>query len=288
MKTRGLIIFGRIKIHIFLIILVIAAILGGYIHLFATSWVIALLHEFIHILAGKKLGVEYSSITLYPFGVCVNLKEPIIKNPVREIIIASSGPLFNILFFYLLSSVQFAYDNQILEYAKKTTIAMAFINLLPCLPLDGGRVFRAVLALCTDSLTAWRISFKVGRITVLAIIGTAVAMLLTLKFNFSYILIGAFLLGGLCNQSKGLSVNLLREILYEKEKLPINEDSVATVLIGNKEMPARKFLRRLSYNRYFVVDVTDDDGRIIKRLTETRILSALINCGIRIKLGEIN
>lgn len=288
MKTNGLISLGKVKVHFFLVFLIIASISGKYIHLFLTSWVLALAHEFVHILVGIRLGVKYSSITLYPFGVCANLKEPVIKNPVYEILIAVSGPFFNICIFYIVLYIQSFYNNQILEYAKNATIAMAVINLLPCLPLDGGRIFRGILVLCADSLTAWRISLKVGRITGAVIIFVSVIMLLTFKFNFSYILIGVFLLGGLCNQSKGLSINMLREILYEKEKLSPNEDSTATVLVGYEDMPARKLFRRLSYNRYFVIDVINNDGKIINRLTETQILSALIGQSIRIRLREIN
>ena len=50
---------------------------------------------------------------------------------------------------------------------------------------------------------------------------------------------------------------------------------------------ATHILKQLSYDRFCVVNVLDENCKIIKTLTEAEILNALIQKGLRTKYGEI-
>lgn len=116
-------------------------------------FVCVLLHELGHALVGKWSGVQTKDITLYPFGgIAAITSQP---QPKAELLIAIAGPLVNIAIASLLypwvtlptveslSAIQVP----LLTRLFLTNIGLAVFNLLPALPMDGGRVLRALLSL---------------------------------------------------------------------------------------------------------------------------------------------
>ena len=48
------------------------------------------------------------------------------------------------------------------------------------------------------------------------------------------------------------------------------------------DSPARKALKILTYNKYYNINVVDEDMNIIGTVTETKLIEKLIDKGIRI------
>ena len=285
--STGNIILGKSSFHLLLPLLFLTAYLGNYLLPFSLCWGIALLHELTHILVAFRLGVPTAGIGIHPFGVSAKLKDPIIKSPVKEIVIALAGPFFNLALTLLLHIICKKYPFAWLWYSKNTSLALGLFNLLPCLPLDGGRILRATLTLGSDAISAWQTALRISRLITIILFGVATFLLLTTPFQFSLLLISAFLLGNLCLEEKSISHQALRELLYYKEKPEREEFNSTSVLTAYQSLPARKLLRKLSYHKYYQVQVLDDKQKIIATLTESQILDALLNQSIRIKLGEI-
>ena len=286
-RTGEIAIGPYIRLHILLLPLCAASIWGNYWKLFAISWAAALCHETAHIIAGKCLGIAVNGITLLPFGVCARLKDPLIKSPVREMLMAAAGPLCNLFLAAALYLLYRRFPLDWLPYAITVNLAIMGINLLPCLPLDGGRMLRAVLTLGSDVITAGQTALRISRFISVLLVCLSIFLLLTARFHFSLILIGVFLLGNFCSEQRNFSKQTIREILYFKEKLEKSSLSRTTVLTAYAKLPARVFLRQLSYHRYYVIQVVDDNQRIIKTITESQLLDALLHQSIRITLGEI-
>jgi len=287
---RGFLRFGnrfQVQVHLLCIPLVLASLWGKYFTLFAISWGSALLHECCHILAGKRLGIRVRGIDLLPFGVCAPLAHPVIKEPIFEILMALSGPACNFLLAGICYLGAMYLPNESLSYTAMLNLSMGCLNLLPCLPLDGGRVLRCFLTMATDAFFAYRITLFVSRILAILLFGLGVVLLLTSAFQFSLLLIGIFLLGNLLSEQKTMSLQMLREFLYYQKKPDIDSMNRTLVLTAHESLPARKLLRKLSYHRYILVKVLDDRNSVIQTLTESQILTALFTKGIRITLGEI-
>lgn len=278
---------GFIRIHPLLLLLLGAAWLGDYLPLYLISWASALLHECAHLWAGHCLGISFAGIQLLPFGVCAKLAQPVIRDPRREILLALAGPVCSALLAGALWVLTRRWPLPLLEYGIAANVAMALLNLLPCLPLDGGRALRACLTLSTDALTAWRVSLKISRWTAIALLAAATGLLLCSPFRFSLILIGVFLLGSLCVQQQSISQEALRELLYHKGKLTEEALNRAVVLAAPESLPARRLLRKLSYHCYYIIQVVDAAERPVKTLTEGQILTALLTRGIRITLRDV-
>ncbi len=285
---KGFLCFGsRLWVHLLLIPLIFAAYFGHYLPLFCISWCSALLHEAAHVIAGGRLHIAFSRVELLPFGVCAKLKTPVIPNPLAEILCALTGPFSNLMLALMFGCLGRLYPFFLWDYGVFVNLGMCALNLLPCLPLDGGRVLRALLTMASDALFAHRVSLVISRMIAAVLFLAAAFLLLTARFQFSLLLIGAFLLGNLLTEQKSLSRQMLRELLYYKEKrTPDDLDRVQT-LTAAADLPARKLLRKLSYHNYCVVFVLDEENKPMAFLTETQIISALLHRGIRLTLGEI-
>lgn len=290
MIAKGKLSFGkrfRLEIHLLLPPLLLTAYLGGYLDLFLISWGSALLHELCHIGAGKRLGVEVSGIQFLPFGLCATLKNPVIPSPFKEILMAFAGPCMNGILTLTFYAGNIFFPHPLLSYGIFLNLALGLFNLLPCLPLDGGRILRATLTLFSDALTAYRCTLKLSRILAFLLFGMGILLLLSTDFQFSLLLIGIFLLGNLLKEQKNISMQTLKELLYYEKKLQPDALNQTVVLTACETLPARKLLRKLSYHRYCIIKVVNQDQKVVKTLTESQVLHALFHHSIRITLGEI-
>ena len=110
-----------------------------------------LLHELGHALVAHRFSIQTRDITLYPFGGIASITTQ--PEPKAEFFIAIAGPLVNviialILFFFVEpANFQTISTHNLPFRLFVTNIALVAFNLLPALPMDGGRVLRAVLSL---------------------------------------------------------------------------------------------------------------------------------------------
>lgn len=137
-------------------------------------------HEFGHALMARKFGVGTRSITLLPIGGLASLKE-MPENPMEEFYIAIAGPLVNVVIALLLYPFvplenYIGQDPEVLQeqlsmidggnflfFLFFVNIALVLFNMLPAFPMDGGRVFRALLSLKLGRIRATRVAAAVGK-----------------------------------------------------------------------------------------------------------------------------
>lgn len=126
-----------------------------------------LIHEFGHALIAHHFNITVNKITLFISGGSVHMTA-FPSNALAEFWIAAAGPLANIGISILLALLGLVIDYifgtvEILLAPIKllvaTNTAIAIFNLLPVLPLDGGRAFRALM---------WRSSNDQKQATLLA------------------------------------------------------------------------------------------------------------------------
>lgn len=111
-------------------------------------------HEYGHVIAARAHGIETKEITMLPIGAVSRLE----KNPETreaEIAIAAAGPAVSVAlavtFFLLARAAHDDYFTRLGEVAFATmwgklfwtNVIIAAINLLPALPMDGGKILRA-------------------------------------------------------------------------------------------------------------------------------------------------
>jgi Zn-dependent protease/CBS domain-containing protein len=133
-----------------------------------------LVHEFGHVLAARRYGVQTPDITLLPIGGVARL-ERIPEEPSQELIVALAGPAVNLVIAAILYLVlggvlpQESMEVQnsgvsLLARLASVNIFLAVFNLIPAFPMDGGRVLRAVLAYRLGYIRGTQIAATVGQV----------------------------------------------------------------------------------------------------------------------------
>jgi Zn-dependent protease/predicted transcriptional regulator len=108
-----------------------------------------LFHELSHSMVARIYKIRVISITLFVFGGVARIgREP--AKAIQEFNIAIAGPLASLfLAFAFFSLTQFfpyaQMTGALAVWLWQTNAALALFNLLPGFPLDGGRIFRAIV-----------------------------------------------------------------------------------------------------------------------------------------------
>jgi Zn-dependent protease/predicted transcriptional regulator len=188
-----------IKVHItFFLILILGAVEWGTLTgttegaLFGVVLMILLytcvtLHELGHSIVAKRFGIPVREIILFPLGGVANItKNP--DKPLHDLLISIAGPMVNvvialILFLAIGSSGRVSLldgrglvqDFQtpslqgMLLWLLAANVTLVIFNLVPAFPLDGGRAFRAILAMFMGYRRATRIASIVGELLAIVI-----------------------------------------------------------------------------------------------------------------------
>ncbi len=286
-KTFDIRLGSYFSLNIWFIPVALCALFGGYANMFFTGFAIALLHEFAHVFCALRLGVSVSRITIYPFGVAAQLSSEYIKSSEKEFIISFSGPFLNIILFWLCVMLTHYLPYNILSFCIDINIAMAVVNLIPALPLDGGRMLKSILTSQFGIIRAYNFMYRLSRILICSLGVFAIYLFFNSGFNFSLILISAFLFQNLSREEKSISRITLNELLNYSKKLKSRNTYKTKVICVTEETLASTLLRHLSYDYFCIVHVADQNSVIIKTLSETQVLSALTDKGVRIKYKDI-
>ncbi len=156
------------------------------------------LHEYGHAIAARHFGIGTADITLLPIGGVARLMR-MPRIPWQELVVALAGPAVNVVIVFLIvaglwmsanhavlhglvgcvqnflgySVDEVLIDNVIeilvtpslLGFVTVMLIVNFFLvafNMIPAFPMDGGRVFRSVLAMGLEYRKATKIASRVG------------------------------------------------------------------------------------------------------------------------------
>lgn len=148
-----------------------------------------LAHELAHSLTAKRLGYSVISITLMIFGG-VSLIRELRSRASHDFLIAAAGPAMSLAIGIVASVLYFVYRDPlatgssallqgILFYVGLQNIALAAFNMLPGLPLDGGRVLEsAVWGLTRNRRFATRLAGRAGQALGIGMIAAAVILII--------------------------------------------------------------------------------------------------------------
>jgi Zn-dependent protease len=134
----------------------------------AMLFVSVLLHELGHSIVALRYRIPVRSITLFLFGGVAQIaSEP--PSAVAEFFIAIAGPIVSLalaVFFHALQGAVSGVEPLlgVAKYLAYINMALFLFNLIPGYPLDGGRVFRAIVWAITGSMSrSTIIAANVGR-----------------------------------------------------------------------------------------------------------------------------
>ncbi|NPC86821.1 site-2 protease family protein, partial [Pyxidicoccus fallax] len=183
-----------LKLHFtFALILMVGALQWGVPHgprgaffgvlLVSLLFVCVVLHELGHALVARRFGIPTRDITLLPIGGVAQLSRAP-ETPRQELWIAAAGPAVSAVLAALLfgaTALTLGANGltdaetlstlltqpslpTLLAWLAGANATMALFNLLPALPMDGGRIFRAALSMRLGAERATTVATGVARV----------------------------------------------------------------------------------------------------------------------------
>lgn len=218
----------KFKVHPLLIAFGIYFALLGKVFSFLVYTLSAVIHELGHYFQSEKLGYGLKKIILMPYGALITGDIENVKY-VDEIKIALAGPIVNltvalfcVALWWLIPDL-YPYTDLIVT----ANISLAIINLLPCYPLDGGRVLLATLSLLFKRSKAKKV-VKILGVVLGAVLFALFVYSLFVSPNFTLLFFSVFMLIGATSTTKEADyIKVFTKISNSALKRPVSVKKIA-------------------------------------------------------------
>jgi Zn-dependent protease/predicted transcriptional regulator len=223
-----------------------------------------LLHELGHAFQARREGLEIEGITLWLFGGVAKFKG-MFPSPGAEFRIAIAGPLVSLVLGLLFSLGAWAISTEervdaVAAWLGYTNLTLLAFNLLPALPLDGGRVLRSALwRVWGDFRRATRAAARVGRGFGYLFIAAGVLMFIVEgSFSGAWLaFIGWFLLQAATAEDRYAMVSESLGGIRVRDLMITNPVTVPA------EMTLGRFMDEVARNRRYTTYPVVENGRVV-------------------------
>ena len=238
-----------------------------------------LLHEIGHCVVARAFGLPVRSITVTFLAGLTEITEPP-QTPAREYAVAIVGPMVSLLLAALGWAGRDLFEPRSLPFLLMTIVAasnglVAAFNLLPGLPLDGGRVLRsAVWKVTGDPDRATRAAAWAGRVVALVVVPLLLLGVLP-AVGLSEVSVTTVLFAGLVSAFIYAGATATLQQAQLAARLP--RASVAALarpaLAVTGDLPLAEAVRRAQTADVRAVVVVDSSGRPSAVVSEAAVLA---------------
>ncbi|MCL2372182.1 MAG: site-2 protease family protein [Defluviitaleaceae bacterium] len=238
------------------------------------------LHEGAHLLVGSYLGGRFEKIRPFPLGLAAKIKNPDELDPWERYVTYGAGALANgTMAFWGFAVSHISYVGVTwLERFAFYNLALAVFNLLPMLPLDGGRMLQQFLANRLGMLRADRLLRWLGLALSLFLILLGLLQIILFYYNFTIFLAGVYIWRWNKKNRPAQKVEFFRWMATKQTKLrrmPIKRPKIEPTTTLSKALEKL----RLDYYTAFRVN-----GATI---SETELLKHVLENGLAGEVGDL-
>lgn len=246
------------------------------------------LHELGHALAARNYNITTRDIVLLPIGGMARL-EKMPEDPVQELVVAVAGPLVNVVIALILAPLViimgvpefegegpvFLRPDNFLFALTAVNIFLVLFNMIPAFPMDGGRVFRAILGFWYGHAEATRKAATVGQsFAILFFIAAFFVNPLLILIAF-FVFFGSHAESSYIQTKYALSGYKIRDVMMSNFTLLRKDDQVYRAV---------ELLLKGSEQEFVVID---EEGKMTGVLTRNDIIQGLSEVGRRASLEHL-
>jgi len=226
------------------------------------------LHEAGHLAAAAWCGLPLSKVELFPLGGEISTEGLVGDQPYKEVIVALAGPAVSLF----LAGLTYIMDRNLgltgFSFFAQFSLLLGVFNLWPALPLDGGRILRALLSRKIGVRSATLLSSWSGYV----LAGTL--LILGIYWGRSQLeawclpIIGGFLAMKVRSELRMLPYSFTRYLV--RKRLILNENEVirCSVVVVPPTMNVGRILNSSRPDCLMIVAVINSRGQIMNVLTE--------------------
>ncbi len=257
-----------------------------------TLFTCVILHELGHALAARRYGISTLNIVLLPIGG-VAMLERLPVEPRQELAVAFAGPAVNFLIALVFLPVLMLMDSRVIGemsnfilninqgafppfrlsffhwfvfFLVTLNIIVGLFNLIPAMPMDGGRVLRALLAIKLPRHKATQIAATIG-----AVISGIIVIYGVFNQNWILVFIGLYVF-----------TSAFGEFRTIKNELFLAENKVSQLMDTNfslisEETSLKKVVEAFTVQDLNYLIVQRNSGAVVGILTQDSVWEAVKN-----------
>lgn len=268
------------RLHPLFVLVMIASIATGRFAEIITLFAIVLWHELGHVIAALRFGWTVKEVKLLPFGGVVEVEEAGALPVREEIWVAIAGPIQNVI----LAGIAFGLgkigwvDTAWSDDFVRVNVLIGLFNLLPILPLDGGRILQAWISLKIPFHRTLLWSAKISLIfSALVVIVSFYPLWNGGLLHLNLLAVGVFLCASNWTYFRNIPFLFLRFLVHRNER---SEDRIQhgtlsrpIVIADNKAIS--QIIRLFMKEQYHLVYVMNR-GKILKVVPEKAIIDGFL------------
>ncbi len=274
----------QVCIHVSFILAALVLAMSGYaLHLMVFLGSL-LFHEMGHIMAASWMGAEVAKVVVWPFGAMAKLERTWQLSPPAESMVAFMGPLNSGLLLTATTVLQqwvmktrgidLILDYPLLGFLQSVNLYLFAVNLIPCLPLDGGRLLRARLATkmgyVDASVKVTRLGLYCGATFILA----GLALTLTGHPNMPLCIAGAIIWWGAMEERDDRTSRSILDLLTRSEHLKQRKAIPVEEIMVLADARVKDVVSKLRPSKYNVILVAGRGMKVMGRISEAQVLEA--------------
>jgi len=243
-----------------------------YHNKYLSTFAAIIIHEMSHILVSIAKGRKLYCVRIFIIGInaifCEDYKDT------DSFLINIAGPLSNILISLMcvLMSTYYLPKSDNMRFFILTNIFLAIFNMLPVLPLDGGRIFRDILSSKVGLYKAHKYSRRVSKGLGLLIILIGIIQLHDNIYNFSLIFLGGYIFYCLKYDESEVYFMNIKNLVYKRSRFLRKGVYPGRELVVLKNMRLRDVVKNMDFDRFHIIYVLDENMRLLKIFTEQEII----------------
>ena len=240
-------------------------------------------HECAHLIAAKNRGVSVARVTLYPFGAVMTADDAFGRQ--GEWITAAAGPVGSAAFAAVLSLFGTLFPlREWMRTLIYTNLLIAGINLLPAFPLDGGRVFSALLLRFGKPRMARRVLLGFTAAIGLGAIGAGIFLILHGLPAWTLLALPPFLLASAFSELSGPDAGTVARVMERSEALLCGVPQRAEIVVLPEGTRVGAAMAALSRRRLTILRIRQRDGYF--ELDEAQLIRAAARTGMETPLNS--
>lgn len=275
----------RIKLNAFFILFLFASFYTGYIVQSITIFASVLLHEIGHAVVAKALRIKVEEIELFPFGGIAKMEDVTKYGGFTEAWIALGGPAVS--GSIAAAATVFAERGEVFESIAQFNFILFAFNILPALPMDGGRILRNMLVHHMSYKRATKTMVVSGRLIAIALVLYNITEITSRSNTVAYIITAVFIYMGCYREVKYSSYYyLLHRNNYKKARA--GKPRVRTRIVKvHQDTLVRLAANQFSPGIVCIIHVLDESGHVVRVLKEADVMDALIKHGYDCTISDI-
>ena len=261
----------------------LAALLGNGREL-AVLGASALLHELGHVGAARLLRVRVIEMELIPVGGAARLDNVWKMRPGQLAGVALAGPLVNLMIALCCAALPDGPWRSGASLAARLNLTLCLFNLLPALPLDGGRVLCGLLGRRMTPAAAVRVGVRLGIAAACALLARAAFGLTRGQLNLAPVAAALFMLLAAPAELMNVGAASIASLMERREELTREQIMPVRLLAVTPETDLRAAMSALRPRQVHLFLRVDGNGQAF--IPEEAMWRALV-AGDAQTVGEV-